>query len=145
MAKSTCNSGPRPRQKLEVGRAQPLRQPRDKNCSKLRASLRSSRPIPSHQYPIHHSLCTCKIPSFLFAIIVARSSLNQLCRYTRSSEYQIRTFTFASSPEPSIVPPPLQANRYLPRVATWIPPTNCQRNLSRTNGEEQSKPTNVES
>ena len=48
-------------------------------------------PLPPTPHP--SLTCTCKIPSSLFAIIVARSSLNQLCHYTRSSEFQIRVFT----------------------------------------------------
>ena len=95
--------------------------------------------VPDPLPPIPHPslTCTCKIPSSLFAIIVARSSLNQLCHYRRFIRIPNSSLHIVPSPEPSVVPPPRQANRYLPRVATWIPPTNCQRNLSRTNGEEE--------
>ena len=138
--KSTCSSGtsPRPGKSCEVGPPSPshFASLAIKIVPSFVRHFAPGAPSPPTNTPSINYLHLQD--SFLLVCqIVARSSLNQLCHYRRFIRIPNSSLHIAPSPEPSVVPPPRQANRYLPRVATWIPPTNCQRNLSRTNGEEQ--------
>jgi hypothetical protein len=89
-----------------------------------------------HHHPIHHSLaqftpsCLLQLPANFahsFARSITQNHLNPEFESAVCIEPRNQLFG----------PPPRQANRYLHRVATWIPPTcisrsHCQRKARRT-------------
>jgi hypothetical protein len=100
---NTYNSGPNPQSQQNLVVMVPpshlFCQPRDKKCTKFRASLRSCAPNSTSPHPP----LTCTIYSFLFASIVCQlRSLFRMLNYTKLSESRIRAHSLHRVQKPAV-------------------------------------------